>query len=85
MRREVSGVASSLGELMLVLVSPEQEDGLFVFAEGDSRYRRVFLTCGATEHLFWAAHSIRFIIDAGVQKRYVCGNFTTFLYITIVY
>ncbi|KAM9466044.1 putative pre-mRNA-splicing factor ATP-dependent RNA helicase DHX32 [Clarias gariepinus] len=71
LRREVSGVASSLGELMLMLVSPEQEDGLFVFAEGDSRCRRVFLTCGATEHLFWAAHSIRFIIDAGVQKRHV--------------
>ncbi|MCI4382801.1 hypothetical protein PGIGA_G00018980 [Pangasianodon gigas] len=71
LRREGAGVAPSLGELMPVSVCPEQEDGLPVLTEGEGRCRRVFLTCGPTEDLFWATHSIRFIIDAGVQKRYV--------------
>ncbi|KAB5562442.1 hypothetical protein PHYPO_G00017810 [Pangasianodon hypophthalmus] len=71
LRREGAGVAPSLGELMPVSVCPEQEDSLPVLTEGEGRCRRVFLTCGPTEDLFWATHSIRFIIDAGVQKRYV--------------
>ncbi|XP_058254591.1 putative pre-mRNA-splicing factor ATP-dependent RNA helicase DHX32 [Hemibagrus wyckioides] len=71
LRREGAGVASSLGELMPVSVCPEQEDNLPALSEGEGRCRRIFLTCGPTEDLFWAMHSIRFIIDAGVQKRYV--------------
>uniref|UniRef100_A0AAY5F514 Helicase-associated domain-containing protein n=1 Tax=Electrophorus electricus TaxID=8005 RepID=A0AAY5F514_ELEEL len=42
--------------------------------EEHSRCRKVFLTCGPTEHLFWALHSIHFIIDAGVQKRYISNS-----------
>lgn len=77
LRREGAGVASSLGELKPVSVCPEQEDSLSVLKEGEGRCRRVFLTCGPTEDLFWATHSIRFIIDAGVQKRYVCSISTS--------
>lgn len=76
LRREGAGVASSLGELMPVSVYPEQEHSVPVLTEEEGRCRRVFLTCGPTEDLFWAMHSIRYIIDAGVQKRYVCGNIT---------
>lgn len=81
LRREGAGVASSLGELMPVSVCPEQEDNLPALSEGEGRCRRIFLTCGPTEDLFWAMHSIRFIIDAGVQKRYVCGNFMNKLFV----
>lgn len=76
LRREGSSVASSLGELVPVSICPEQEDSLPVLTERATRCRRVFLTCGPTEDLFWAKHSIRFIIDAGLQKRYVCSIFT---------
>lgn len=84
LRREGAGVASSLGELIPVSVCPEQEHSLPVLTEPEGRCRRVFLTCGPTEDLFWAMHSIRFIIDAGVQKRYVCSNFTMKLLLTFV-
>lgn len=74
LRREGAGVASSLGELMPVSVCSGQENSVPVLTEEEGRCRRVFLTCGPTEDLFWATHSIRYIVDAGVQKRYVCGN-----------
>lgn len=75
LRREGAGVTSLLGELKPVSICPEQEGSLPVLAEGEGSYRRVYLTCGPTEDLFWAMHSIHFIIDAGVQKRYVCSDF----------
>lgn len=84
LRREGARVASSLGELQPVSVCLEREDSLLVLTERERRCRRVFLTCGPTEDLFWAVHSIRFIIDAGVQKRYVGGNFTDKLLIFVV-
>ncbi|KAF7704144.1 putative pre-mRNA-splicing factor ATP-dependent RNA helicase DHX32 isoform X2 [Silurus meridionalis] len=71
LRGEGTGVASSLGELMPVSVCLEQKDSVSVLTEVDGRCRRVFLTCGPSEDLFWATHSIHFVIDAGVQKRYV--------------
>uniref|UniRef100_A0A8B9KSY7 Putative pre-mRNA-splicing factor ATP-dependent RNA helicase DHX32 n=1 Tax=Astyanax mexicanus TaxID=7994 RepID=A0A8B9KSY7_ASTMX len=71
LRREGAGLSSSLGELVPVSLCPQQGDSVPASTEEDSRSRKVFLTCGPTEDLFWAMHSIRFIIDAGVQKRYV--------------
>ncbi|XP_060735163.1 putative pre-mRNA-splicing factor ATP-dependent RNA helicase DHX32 [Tachysurus vachellii] len=71
LRREGARVASSQGGLMPLSVCPEQKDNLPVLTEEEGRFRRVYLTCGPTEDLFWAMHYIRFIIDAGVQKRYV--------------
>ncbi|TSO67478.1 ATP-dependent RNA helicase DQX1 [Bagarius yarrelli] len=71
LRQEGAGVASSQGELMPVSVCPEQIGSLTMLTEGTTRCRKVFLTCGSTEDLFWAAHNICFVIDAGVQKRFV--------------
>uniref|UniRef100_A0A9J7ZTA7 DEAH-box helicase 32 (putative) n=1 Tax=Cyprinus carpio carpio TaxID=630221 RepID=A0A9J7ZTA7_CYPCA len=70
LRREGANLALSHGELVPVSLCPEQGDSPSVISE-DSKSRRVFLTCSPSEDLFWAVHSIRFVIDAGVQKRYV--------------
>ncbi|XP_062863970.1 putative pre-mRNA-splicing factor ATP-dependent RNA helicase DHX32 [Trichomycterus rosablanca] len=71
LRREGANVASSLGELKPVLLCPNQRDKVSFLSKQESQCRRVFLTCGPTEDIFWATHSIHFIIDTGVQKRYV--------------
>uniref|UniRef100_A0A671NCZ8 Putative pre-mRNA-splicing factor ATP-dependent RNA helicase DHX32 n=1 Tax=Sinocyclocheilus anshuiensis TaxID=1608454 RepID=A0A671NCZ8_9TELE len=70
LRREGANLALSHGELVPVSLCPEQGDSPSVISE-ESKSRRVFLTCSPSEDLFWAIHSIRFVIDAGVQKRYV--------------
>uniref|UniRef100_A0A673LNK2 Putative pre-mRNA-splicing factor ATP-dependent RNA helicase DHX32 n=1 Tax=Sinocyclocheilus rhinocerous TaxID=307959 RepID=A0A673LNK2_9TELE len=70
LRREGANLALSHGELVPVSLCPAQGDRLSVLSEG-SKSRRVFLTCSPSEDLFWAIHSIRFVIDAGVQKRYL--------------
>ncbi|XP_067224199.1 putative pre-mRNA-splicing factor ATP-dependent RNA helicase DHX32 [Chanodichthys erythropterus] len=70
LRREGVNLALSHGELVPVSLCPAQGDSLSVLSE-ESKSRRVFLTCSPNEDLFWAVHSIRFVIDAGVQKRYV--------------
>uniref|UniRef100_A0A8C1KGR2 DEAH (Asp-Glu-Ala-His) box polypeptide 32b n=1 Tax=Cyprinus carpio TaxID=7962 RepID=A0A8C1KGR2_CYPCA len=68
LRRKGASLALSHGKLVPVSLCPG--DSLSVLSEG-SKSRRVFLTCSPSEDLFWAVHSIRFVIDAGVQKRYV--------------
>ncbi|KAI2654463.1 hypothetical protein H4Q32_011190 [Labeo rohita] len=70
LRREGANLALSHGELVPVSLCPAQRDSLSLLSE-ESKSRRVFLTCSPSEDLFWAIHSIRFVIDAGVQKRYV--------------
>lgn len=69
LRREGANLALSHGELVPVSLCPRQGDSLSLTEE--SKSRRVFLTCSPSEDLFWALHTIRFVIDAGVQKRYV--------------
>ncbi|XP_076834942.1 putative pre-mRNA-splicing factor ATP-dependent RNA helicase DHX32 [Brachyhypopomus gauderio] len=72
LRREGASLLSSAGGLIAIVLCPEPSGNLPLhMAEEESRCRKIYLTCGPTEHLFWALHSIRFIIDAGVQKRYV--------------
>uniref|UniRef100_A0A4W4GJN8 Helicase-associated domain-containing protein n=1 Tax=Electrophorus electricus TaxID=8005 RepID=A0A4W4GJN8_ELEEL len=62
-----------------IAICPQPEGNLpLPMEEEHSRCRKVFLTCGPTEHLFWALHSIHFIIDAGVQKRYICSHYLYF-------
>lgn len=73
LRREGVNLALSHGELVPVSLCPAQGDSLSVLSE-ESKSRRVFLTCSPSEDLFWAVQSIRFVIDAGVQKRYVCSD-----------
>lgn len=43
--------------------------------EETGRTRRVFLTSSPNEDFFWAIGSISFVIDAGLEKRYVSLSF----------
>ncbi|XP_076599660.1 putative pre-mRNA-splicing factor ATP-dependent RNA helicase DHX32 [Chaetodon auriga] len=61
-----------LGELLPIAVHPGQPGNLPVHGEEETdRTRRVFLTSSPNEDFFWAVNSISFVIDAGLEKRYV--------------
>ncbi|XP_035028204.1 putative pre-mRNA-splicing factor ATP-dependent RNA helicase DHX32 [Hippoglossus stenolepis] len=61
-----------LGELLPVAVHPGQPGNLPLEGEEETgRTRRVFLTSSPNEDFFWAVSSIRFVIDAGLEKRFV--------------
>uniref|UniRef100_A0A3Q4HDY9 DEAH (Asp-Glu-Ala-His) box polypeptide 32b n=1 Tax=Neolamprologus brichardi TaxID=32507 RepID=A0A3Q4HDY9_NEOBR len=61
-----------LGELLPIAVHPGQPGSLPVLGEEEtSQTRRVFLSSSPNEDFFWAVSSISFVIDAGLEKRYV--------------
>ncbi|KAG8000186.1 ATP-dependent RNA helicase DQX1 [Nibea albiflora] len=61
-----------LGDLLPVAVHPGQPGNLPGLGEEETgRTRRVFLTSSPNEDFFWAVSSISFVIDAGLEKRYV--------------
>uniref|UniRef100_A0A3P8SDL7 DEAH-box helicase 32 (putative) n=1 Tax=Amphiprion percula TaxID=161767 RepID=A0A3P8SDL7_AMPPE len=70
---EGHSLAPDLGELLPVAVHPGQTGNLPVLGEEEEtgRTRRVFLTSSPNEDFFWAVSSISFVIDAGLEKRYV--------------
>ncbi|KAM8739391.1 putative pre-mRNA-splicing factor ATP-dependent RNA helicase DHX32 [Acanthopagrus schlegelii] len=71
--RESHSLPPGLGELLPVAVHPGQPGSLPVLGEEEEtgRTRRVFLTSSPNEDFFWAVGSISFVIDAGLEKRYV--------------
>ncbi|XP_037321970.2 putative pre-mRNA-splicing factor ATP-dependent RNA helicase DHX32 [Pungitius pungitius] len=74
--QEGHSLPSDLGELLPVAVHPGQPGNLPITGgeeeeEGTGLTRRVFLTASPNEDFFWAAGSIRFVIDAGLGKRLV--------------
>uniref|UniRef100_A0A667Y566 RNA helicase n=1 Tax=Myripristis murdjan TaxID=586833 RepID=A0A667Y566_9TELE len=60
----------ALGELLPIAVHPGHKGGLPTQGE-EGTVRRVFLTSSPNEDFFWAVGSIRFVIDAGLQKKCV--------------
>ncbi|XP_061601629.1 putative pre-mRNA-splicing factor ATP-dependent RNA helicase DHX32 [Cololabis saira] len=69
---EGDSLPSDLGELLPIVAHPGQPGNVLVFGEEETgRTRRVILTSSPNEDFFWAARSIRFVIDAGLEKRYV--------------
>lgn len=61
-----------LGELLPVAVHPGQPGNLPLVGEEETgRPRRVFLTSSPNEDFFWAVSTISFVIDAGLEKRFV--------------
>ncbi|XP_041646230.1 putative pre-mRNA-splicing factor ATP-dependent RNA helicase DHX32 isoform X3 [Cheilinus undulatus] len=69
---EGHGLPAVLGELLPVALHPGQSGSLPIQGEEDTcRSRRVFLTSSPNEDFFWAVNSISFVIDAGLEKRYV--------------
>ncbi|MBN3324537.1 DHX32 helicase, partial [Atractosteus spatula] len=63
-RQEGANLSPELGELVPVPLSPEK-------GGGKCPDRRVFLTTSQGEDLFWAVDTVNFVIDTGVEKRYV--------------
>lgn len=60
-----------LGELLPIAVHPGKPGSLPIFGDEAGQTRRVFLTHSPNEDFFWAYSSINFVIDAGLEKRYV--------------
>lgn len=53
-------------------VHPGQPGNLPVLGEEETgQTRRVFLTSSPNEEFFWAVSSISFVIDSGLERRYV--------------
>ncbi|KAJ0004698.1 hypothetical protein NQD34_010912 [Periophthalmus magnuspinnatus] len=72
LRHEADSLPSGLGELLPVSVHPGAPGSLQDCTERQGpRRRRVFLTSSSNEDFFWAVHSIRFVIDTGLERRYV--------------
>ncbi|KAM4599030.1 putative pre-mRNA-splicing factor ATP-dependent RNA helicase DHX32 [Fundulus diaphanus] len=66
------GLPPDLGELLPIAVHPGQSGSLPVRGEEETgQTRRVFLTRSPNEDFFWAVTSINFVIDAGLEKRFV--------------
>lgn len=68
---EGQNLPRDLGELLPVAVHPGQYGSLPDLGEDSHRTRRVFLTSSPNEDFFWAVSSIHFVIDAGLERRYV--------------
>ncbi|KAG9341860.1 hypothetical protein JZ751_018584 [Albula glossodonta] len=73
--REGTNMSTEPGELAALVpmaVYPHQGGGVpVVGGEDPAKSRRVFLTSSQGEDCFWALDTISFIIDTGVEKRYV--------------
>ncbi|XP_006630576.1 putative pre-mRNA-splicing factor ATP-dependent RNA helicase DHX32 [Lepisosteus oculatus] len=75
-RQEGANLSPELGELVPVPLSPEKGGCIPSQSEeqgksGKCPDRRVFLTTSQGEDLFWAVDTVNFVIDTGVEKRYV--------------
>ncbi|KAM3605619.1 uncharacterized protein V6R79_002112 [Siganus canaliculatus] len=72
LRHERHSLPPDLGQLLPVAVHPGQHGNLPVAGEEETGCtRRVFLTSSPNEDFFWAVSSVSFVIDAGLEKRYV--------------
>ncbi|KAG7228592.1 hypothetical protein INR49_013278 [Caranx melampygus] len=72
LHHESHSLPPALGELLPVAVHPGQSGNLPVPGEEEvGQTRRVFLTSSPNEEFFWAVRSISFVIDAGLERRYV--------------
>ncbi|KAK2921765.1 hypothetical protein Q8A73_001250 [Channa argus] len=60
-----------LGELLPVAVYPGQPGNRLFPGEETGQTRRIFLTSSPGEDFFWAVTSVRFVVDAGLEKRCV--------------
>ncbi|XP_036378456.1 DEAD/H (Asp-Glu-Ala-Asp/His) box polypeptide 32a [Megalops cyprinoides] len=71
LRKEGASLSAELGELVPLALCPPQGGGLPILGEEQGRSRRVFLTSSQGENMFWAVDTVNFIIDTGMEKKYV--------------
>ncbi|XP_035260473.1 DEAD/H (Asp-Glu-Ala-Asp/His) box polypeptide 32a [Anguilla anguilla] len=71
LRQEGAGLSAELGELLPIALCPAQGRGVPLQGEEQGKTRRVFLTSSRGEDMFWAVDTVNFVIDVGVEERYV--------------
>jgi len=69
--KEASRMSASLGELLVVPLFPGHTGICPPITESLQTIRRVFISCSQSEDLFWPVDTISFVIDTGVEKRFV--------------
>ncbi|XP_017556631.1 DEAD/H (Asp-Glu-Ala-Asp/His) box polypeptide 32a [Pygocentrus nattereri] len=69
--KEAARLSSNLGDLMPVALCPGHAGICPPITEGQNKSRRVFLSCSQSEDMFWSVGTVNFVIDTGVEKRYV--------------
>uniref|UniRef100_A0A8B9KBE1 DEAH (Asp-Glu-Ala-His) box polypeptide 32a n=1 Tax=Astyanax mexicanus TaxID=7994 RepID=A0A8B9KBE1_ASTMX len=69
--KEAARLSSALGELVPVALCPGQPGICPPITENHYRSRKVFLSCSQSEDMFWSVDTVNFVIDTGVEKRYV--------------
>ncbi|KAM4623602.1 DEAD/H (Asp-Glu-Ala-Asp/His) box polypeptide 32a [Polymixia lowei] len=73
LQREGTRLGAELGQMVPVVLCPGQGGQLPILGEepGSRRSRRVFLSAQQGEDMFWAIDSVTFVIDTGLEKRFV--------------
>lgn len=56
---------------MPVAVGPGHAGMCVQITQHEKRVRRVFLSCSQFEDMFWSVDTVNFVIDTGVEKRFV--------------
>ncbi|MCI4384519.1 hypothetical protein PGIGA_G00039600 [Pangasianodon gigas] len=69
--KEASRLSSNLGELVPVAVCPGHAGICPPITQHQKKGRRVFLSCSQSEDMFWSVDTVNFVIDTGVEKRFV--------------
>ncbi|KAJ8365527.1 hypothetical protein SKAU_G00143580 [Synaphobranchus kaupii] len=69
--QEAAGLSPELGELLPLALCPARGGGVPLPGEERGKTRRVFLTSSQGEDTFWAVDTVNFVIDVGVEERYV--------------
>ncbi|XP_051958641.1 putative pre-mRNA-splicing factor ATP-dependent RNA helicase DHX32 [Xyrauchen texanus] len=68
---EATRMSVSLGQLVPVALCPGHDGMCPPITEWQQKSRLVFLSCSQSEDFFWPVDSINFVIDSGVEKRFV--------------
>uniref|UniRef100_A0A4W4HAK1 Putative pre-mRNA-splicing factor ATP-dependent RNA helicase DHX32 n=2 Tax=Electrophorus electricus TaxID=8005 RepID=A0A4W4HAK1_ELEEL len=69
--KEAARLSGTLGELVPLAMCPLHAGICLPITEDQKKSRRVFLSCSQSEDLFWSVDTLNFVIDTGVEKRFV--------------
>ncbi|KAI5607421.1 DEAD/H (Asp-Glu-Ala-Asp/His) box polypeptide 32 [Silurus asotus] len=69
--KKASRLSGNLGELVPVAVCSGHAGICPPITQHPQRGRKVFLSCSKSEDMFWSVDTVSFVIDTGVEKRFV--------------
>lgn len=73
--KEGARLSGGLGQLVPVALYPGRLGLNSCAAEEQANSRRVFLSHSQAEDMFWAVDSLNFVIDTGMERKYVSRCF----------